>query len=1038
MQTVTQQFREQEYSGEALFNCILRINDNLVPVEQIAKITIKSPIIDTSTETFYVGTFISQSVIIKFKNLDGLNIQSKDLVHLEIGQSVEGVYTYLPMGEYIVDDLAENYYTTCEITCLDYAIKFKPNIDYSPCFTDGKADVNTIIQYICDSFGIELGSDLSLLPNSNVEVGTYDSTISGKQWLSYLAEIKGCNLKMSRDGKLLFIPFVREADVEINALESAEWEVGEKYQLSQIIYFDAVRNFTYGDDSGNTLFIRQDNPFITDESVISNLADNMLYTTKTTEKSKEIDIEDGNSNNKASLQIFGDTTQNTTTGKNLLNFSSLTTQTINELTITNNGDGSITLNGTTSSSVSLKISDNMSNLTTGTYSFSRNSSGTVSASFTNILYGYNTSVYNIANITSETRLSITPSVDYATYYLWLYIPSGITFTNYIMKPQLEEGNEVTEYEPYTYGASPNPNYPQEVQVVTGLQTITITDENDNNKEFEIDLGTLELCKVADFQDYIHKENGKWYKHKEISKTILNGSENWTYYNSSRWKFRLVFNDIKPFTNNNLTSPTTILSDYFSVSYWDNPNNNYKFTGMRDINTTISFANTDITSLANWKTWLSNNNATVYYVLDTPIEEEITNTTLINQLEAINNFHLFNNVNNIVSLSSNLIPYLKLSYDVNKLFTIWSLKNKNYGDISLDAWDIIQFNLGDEQYLTYNDNTLTYELNIMTNINTQIPTKQKEVTTNVVYGDEATNIKMLKTTLDYVKNQISLLVSETSGLTEQTNQLVMDILSTQNIFQITGGVNLINNSQFLFEDLNSEYWSFTNNGSNPYNNIGNGYDANLIGKTTAVAKIKLRDTIAQTTTENIVNLLENQQYTLNYSYTQDNLTSTTVQLIENISGNVIFEKTYNNQVSNITNETFTFIAEETAYTFKITTSTVSGDTSVGYFNMYDLMLNSGDKRTWTPAKSEVYSTVVKMSQMGLSVFATGSNIVTLLTSQGFQVRKYANGQIGLIITEFTDTGIITGDIESDSISTGKYISTEMMINGVEHHVEYFKE
>ena len=35
-----------------------------------------------------------------------------------------------------------------------------------------------------------------------------------------------------------------------------------------------------------------------------------------------------------------------------------------------------------------------------------------------------------------------------------------------------------------------------------------------------------------------------------------------------------------------------------------------------------------------KTWLSNNNVTLYYVPATPVEEEITNATLTEQLEAI--------------------------------------------------------------------------------------------------------------------------------------------------------------------------------------------------------------------------------------------------------------------------------------------------------------------------------------------------------------------------------------------------------------------
>jgi hypothetical protein len=43
---------------------------------------------------------------------------------------------------------------------------------------------------------------------------------------------------------------------------------------------------------------------------------------------------------------------------------------------------------------------------------------------------------------------------------------------------------------------------------------------------------------------------------------------------------------------------------------------------------------NLSTIDDIKNWLSNNNVTLYYVLATPTEEEITNTTLIEQLEAI--------------------------------------------------------------------------------------------------------------------------------------------------------------------------------------------------------------------------------------------------------------------------------------------------------------------------------------------------------------------------------------------------------------------
>ena len=43
--------------------------------------------------------------------------------------------------------------------------------------------------------------------------------------------------------------------------------------------------------------------------------------------------------------------------------------------------------------------------------------------------------------------------------------------------QIETGNVSTTFEPFTYGPTPNPNYPQEVQVVTGNQEIEVVGKN---------------------------------------------------------------------------------------------------------------------------------------------------------------------------------------------------------------------------------------------------------------------------------------------------------------------------------------------------------------------------------------------------------------------------------------------------------------------------------------------------------------------------------------------------------------------------------
>ena len=335
------------------------------------------------------------------------------------------------------------------------------------------------------------------------------------------------------------------------------------------------------------------------------------------------------------------------------------------------------------------------------------------------------------------------------------------------------------------------------------------------------------------------------------------------------------------------------------------------------------------------------------------------------------------------------------------------------------------------------------------------TTDRRINTAYVQVDKANGRidSVVKETLD-TGNPNSL-----KSVLSQTIQTVSDI---QNIFQITGGSNLIINSQYLFpdpEDNNTHlrtYWNFTNNGTNPYQNIGNGFDGSLAGRTTAVAKIQLRDIIAETSLSNIVGLKEGRIYTLNYSYNQSELTTTNFQLFDS-NGNIvtyselnvetgIYEEkqinfTYNEEETDFRNVTIQFIAPTSTLILKITTATTSGDLSKGYFYLYDLMLNSGDKKSWEPARSEVYSTVLKMSQLGLQIISTGSDVATLMNASGFGVYSYnkeTNQISNTPITNFISTGLTTDTAETKEVHTGNYVMTEVQISDKEHHIEYFKE
>lgn len=189
----------------------------------------------------------------------------------------------------------------------------------------------------------------------------------------------------------------------------------------------------------------------------------------------------------------GDTYQFTTTGKNLLKNSESSTE-ISGVTITKNADESITLNGTSSANITYRIVPRSSN-----YFISLDSSKnyTLSSKIAmpskSLLRLEDSANSGTVRDVSTGNKSITFSGSYFTSgkvdcFLFLY--SGYTFNNYTIYPMLEEGTSMTSFEPYTGGiASPNPDYPQEIKSVTGLQKVTITGGTGTTpQEYEINLG----------------------------------------------------------------------------------------------------------------------------------------------------------------------------------------------------------------------------------------------------------------------------------------------------------------------------------------------------------------------------------------------------------------------------------------------------------------------------------------------------------------------------------------------------------------------
>lgn len=317
--------------------------------------------------------------------------------------------------------------------------------------------------------------------------------------------------------------------------------------------------------------------------------------------------------------------------------------------------------------------------------------------------------------------------------------------------------------------------------------------------------------------------------------------------------------------------------------------------------------------------------------------------------------------------------------------------------------------------------------------------KKRTETEVIPTD--VKIKKIKTIINQMDNSMTIEAGKVANLQGKTAQLRIDIDKVQSLFQITGGSNLIKNSQFLLGD---ETWEFVEDLEDPlayHTQLGEGYNASLIGETIAVANIVLRNCKTYTKSQNITNLKTGTIHNINYYVSQDPNTTTYIRLISKITGENVFEDEIitNSNTINKKNYSHTFTANDSDYKLEIETTT----TIDGYVKIYDLILNAGDKKSWEPASSEVYSTILKMSQQGFQVYSSGSNILTLVTSDGFQIREARDSGdggivLGRIVSRFNNEGIITEIVRMTKAIVGSYIQEEVEISSYLHHIEYFEE
>lgn len=266
MVIIKDETRQLIYNGNAEYIYYLTIGEVSIDTSNIKSIKVTDEIIDNQSKYMYIGTFSSKKIEIEFKNATEIDLSQT--ISLQVGVKSfddDEILDIVNIGKFYADTTEKDYYQNAKIVAYDYGIKMKTPFNAEPYFNHDEEtgeptyiNIVDLLQSICNYYGIQLGT----LPNVNADMNIYsfDSTMSGKAYVSFIAELMGGNVKISRDNLLNIIPAKSEPVIGIPIYTASEYKLGEMYKISKVSYDNGVLlPSTFGNDDNNTLFIRTDN-----------------------------------------------------------------------------------------------------------------------------------------------------------------------------------------------------------------------------------------------------------------------------------------------------------------------------------------------------------------------------------------------------------------------------------------------------------------------------------------------------------------------------------------------------------------------------------------------------------------------------------------------------------------------------------------------------------------------------------------------------------------------------------------------------------
>ena len=163
-----------------------------------------------------------------------------------------------------VDNIEEQDYEYV-YTLTDKMVDLNFNYDASEIFVNGSTTLYNIVLDICTKVGLVLGT--TNFRGYDKTINWYDNTRTARDYIGFIAELNGGYARI--ENNTLYFKKQKSSSAKTISIDDCEnFNIGEYHKITRVVYELGALKYEYGDETGNTLYLNGDNVYITEQSEV--------------------------------------------------------------------------------------------------------------------------------------------------------------------------------------------------------------------------------------------------------------------------------------------------------------------------------------------------------------------------------------------------------------------------------------------------------------------------------------------------------------------------------------------------------------------------------------------------------------------------------------------------------------------------------------------------------------------------------------------------------------------------------------------------